>query len=365
MEFVCNGGDLVNAFKIMGGAVNDKATNPIMSCIKLDVRDNSIFMCTTNGDISIKGKIDANVVEEGCCVADFITFNALLKGLERETITFETKDNTLRANYAGSKFSLQLANAEDFPNINTAKVEEKFKIGANALKNLINNGGMAVATDDSRPILKGVLFENSGNEISAVSLDGFRLMRVKENTEHVYSNIKMVIPSSAFSPINKLLEMSNDDILVEGNDNAVIFCIDNYEINARLLNGNFIEYQKIIPTTFATEVILSKPQLLMALQRSLQLVKTHSNNFVSLNITDDYLAVNARSEIGDLQEKIIAQVNGNGLLISFNAKFLVEFLKNCNDDYVKLLLNQSYTPCVIKGIDNDNYTYLVLPVRQA
>lgn len=371
MKFSINGGDLINAFKIMGSAVNDKGANPIMGCIKItaqkeDDEKEMIELATTNGETSIKAVLNGEVLDKGETIVEFATLNAILKGLENETLFFikEDNQNQIKINYGTSNIALQSIN-DEFPTYNKKNEKALFNIKSQDFKSLLNLASVAVSTDDSRPILKGVLLETNSEYLKGVSVDGFRLVVNKCDAEILTPNEKVVVPSNGISAVSKLLEQNDNNIQVCTTDSLIIFKVNEYEICSRLLIGDFIEYAKIIPKEYNTSFIVEKGQLLNILQRVFQISKKTGNNMVCFDISKDSLHISANAESGSIDESLQAKVEGTDVSIAFNAKFIIEFLKAVNDNLVKVSLNNPYSPCIITSAEKGTYIYLVLPVRRS
>ena len=139
--------------------------------------------------------------------------------------------------------------------------------------------------------------------------------------------------------------------------------IDNTKITTRLLEGDFINYNQIIPTNFTTNIVLNKEQLLDALDRASLLSRVDRNNLVRFDISDKVMVLSSKSDIGDIRENITISLKGNDLSIAFNARYFTEALRVTTDEFLKLSFSSSVAPCIITGNDSDEFLYLILPVR--
>lgn len=359
----CSGLELSDAFLRVSKALSNKPTNPILEGIKISAEDNELTLSATDTDLSIEKKIKADIKVEGETVVPGKFITEFVKKLSNSEIELEVNDkNQLLIRYDGNESIIQCYNVIEYPGFKKLKTDEWFGISQKDLKALISKTIFSVALDDSRPILKGVLFDIDQKEISAVALDGYRLARVKKKST---ANVKkqIVVPTRSLNEISKLLDDSDDIINVYIDSNAIMIDTVDTKIISRLLEGDFVNYKQIIPMNYETFVIVNKLQLEDALERVSLLSKVGQNNFVKFDIKEGAVQLTSNSEIGNIKEKISAVLNGKDMTIAFNPRFILESLKASNDEFVKLCLNTSSNPCVIVPTEGDEFLYLILPVR--
>ena len=359
----CSGLELSDAFLRVSKTLSNKPTNPILEGIKISAEDNELTLSATDTDLSIEKKIKADIKVEGETVVPGKFITEFVKKLSNSEIELEVNDkNQLLIRYDGNESIIQCYNVIEYPGFKKLKTDEWFGISQKDLKALISKTIFSVALDDSRPILKGVLFDIDQKEISAVALDGYRLARVKKKST---ANVKkqIVVPTRSLNEISKLLDDSDDIINVYIDSNAIMIDTVDTKIISRLLEGDFVNYKQIIPMNYETFVIVNKLQLEDALERVSLLSKVGQNNFVKFDIKEGAVQLTSNSEIGNIKEKISAVLNGKDVTIAFNPRFILESLKASNDEFVKLCLNTSSNPCVIVPTEGDEFLYLILPVR--
>ena len=231
------------------------------------------------------------------------------------------------------------------------------------LKSLISKSIYAVATEDVRPILKGVKLEITNTQVTAVALDGYRLAVVKKPVVSTDAEFSCIVPARSLNEISKLLGDEDKTIRINVGRNFLMVDIDNTKLTTRLLEGDFINYNQIIPTDFTTNVVLNKDQLLDALERASLLSRVDRNNLVKFEIADKVMKLSSKSEIGDIKENITISLKGNDLNIAFNARYFTEALRATTDEFIKINFKTAIAPCVITGAESNDYLYLILPVR--
>jgi DNA polymerase-3 subunit beta len=363
MLVVCQGIELSEAFLRVSKAISNKIANPILEGIKISAEDNILTLSATDTELSIEKKIKADVKVEGETVVPGKFITEFVKKLASTEIELEVNDkNQLLIRYDGNESIIQCYNPAEYPGFRKLKTDEYFGITQRDFKNLVSKSIFSVALDDSRPVLKGVLFDINNNNIISVALDGYRLAKVNKK---IISNItkSIVIPQRSLNEVSKMLEDSDEIINVYIDNNAIMIDNGDTKIISRLLEGDFINYKQIIPANYETFVIVNKNQLEDALERVSLLTKVGQNNFVKFEITENNVYLTSNSEIGNIKENITATTSGKDIAIAFNPRFLLEALRVNSNEFVKMCFNKSINPCVIVPTEGDEFLYLILPVR--
>ncbi len=364
MQVICDGLDLSEAVLKVSRAISVRTTNPILEGIKIVADENYIIVSATDLELSIEKKIRAEVKIEGETVVPGKFFTELVKKLTKEKIELITNDkNQLTIKYMDSQTTVQCFNALEYPSFNKIDSNEYFSLTETTLKDVINKTIFAVAVDDSRPILKGCLFEIENNKLTTVALDGYRLALCK--TELKYSNIKVnvIIPARSLSEISKLLGDEENIINIYIQKNYIMIDLEDTKIISRLLDGDFLNYKQIIPQNFETTVVINKKQFEDALDRASLLSRIGQNNLVKFDIKENNLLITSNSDLGNVNENVNVSFKGKDLKIAFNARYFTECARNISDEFIKISFNNSTNPCIITPIDNEFYTFLILPVR--
>ena len=231
-----------------------------------------------------------------------------------------------------------------------------------AFKEIVEKTAFSCSTDDSRPILKGCLFEINENFLTCVAIDGFRLAVCNKKVKNASSSFSVVVPARALNEICRLLENDDQEITFINENNKFMIEVDGTVFITRLLEGNFVNYKQIIPSDFITTVRVSRNGFLSSLERATVVAK-EAKNLVKLDIKENYINVSANSESGNVNENVIINLEGKDLSIAFNSKYLCDALKAAGDEFINIYLNSAISPCVIKPYSGDEYLYLILPIR--
>ena len=299
MKIICDGADLSDAVLKVSKGTSNKTTNPILEGIKVVAEEDFVTLSATDLELSIEKTIRAMVQIEGEMVVPGKFFSEYIKKLNNEQIELNVDEkNVLAIKYTDSSY---------------------FEMKEKDLKALINKSIYAVATEDVRPILKGVKLEITKEKVTAVALDGYRLAVVKKPVVDANAEFSCIVPARSLNEISKLLSDEDRTIRVNVGRNFLMVDIDNTKMTTRLLEGDFINYNQIIPTDFNTNVVLNKEQLLDALERASLLSRVDRNNLVKFEISDKVMVLSSKSEIGDI--KVV--LNGAGAAGIAISKYLL------------------------------------------
>ena len=363
MKLICDGLDLSDAVLKVSKALSVKAANPILEGIKITAKGDSLTLLATDTELTIEKRIKADVLMEGETVVVGKYFVDFAKKLEKEQVELcRLYDGQLQIKYSDSESELQVFPAENYPKIEKDDDENYFDISQADFKNVVERTAFACSQDDSRPILKGCLFEIQNNYLTAVALDGFRMSVVKK--EVVSSgNMKVVIPSRALNEIMRILDKDENILRVVLQKKTLIVQVENTILMARLIEGEFVKYNHILPTNFSNVVTVNRNSLLNSIERAAIVVRNDRYNVIKMDIKEEGMTVSAKSEIGNVNENMPVNLSGKDISIAFNGKYLSEYLKICGDDFINMNLNSPIDPCVITSVGGDGFLYLLLPVR--
>jgi DNA polymerase-3 subunit beta len=228
---------------------------------------------------------------------------------------------------------------------------------------MIKQTSFSASIDESRGIITGVLIEFSKDSINMVALDGFR-MAIR--TEKINNDIdkKIIIPSRILNEIYKIIidqEEKNINILL--NEKNIIIEIENTVITSRLMEGDFINYKEIIPKNYTCKIKLNKNDLYNSIERASLLAREGKNNLIKIKIEDKKMIITSRSEEGAVHEEVYIEKEGDELEIGFNSKYILDILRNIEDEEIYFEFISNISPCLVRPLDGFKYEYLLLPVR--
>ena len=364
MKVVCEGISLSDAVLKVVKACAVRTTVPVLECVKIEACNDSLTLSATDGEISIKKSVKAEVYEEGEVCVPGKYFADFIKKLEDVQITLIAEDNRMKIGYADSLSVLQTMPTEDFPKISTDISESSFKMKTEDLKKVINSTTFCCATDDSRPNLKGCQFVISGGSVCVTALDGFRLATATAPVIASTGDMEIICPARTLNEIEKMLPSEGEtEIFVQRG--IILVSVEDTVLTSRLYGGDFIKKENIIPKSFVTVVTVDKAALKSSIERAAILVRSDKNNLIIFDISSGRIEISSNSEIGNVQEPVKAEVEGKDLRIAMNSKFITEAVNALDEDRITLSFNTHVQPFICTNFENKELMYLILPVRTA
>ncbi len=363
MKFTCNQEILSKSLNTVSKAITNRTTIPILKGILINVSDGKVTFTSSDLDFSISVNINSSNYENGEIVVISKLFIEIIRKLPNGEITLETKDNNL--NISCENFSANLASfsAEEFPRIQEIEEKNAITLNRETFKNMIKKTSFSASIDESKGIIVGVLIEIKENTLKMVALDGFRMAVLNETIENQENN-KIIISVKTINEIFKIIsESEEEEIKLFINDKKVVFYLSNVKIVTRLMEGEFIKYQDIIPKDNEISIIANRRELIESIERASLFSKEGKNNLVKFSIKEDTIKIESNSEEGNIEEFIKIDKNGDNIDIGFNSKYILDCLKVIEDDLIKMELKTAISPCLIKPLENEEFTYLILPVR--
>lgn len=366
MKFSCSQSTLVKALNTVSKAVTSRTTIPILKGILLSVgNDGYLTMSASDLDISIEDRFEVSDSAPGEIVVQAKLFSDIIRKLPQGIISIEVNEGSLDIKCGSSEFNIVGSPADEFPRINIEEGNEKIVFDKEILKDMIRKTSFAASIDEARGVITGVLIELKEKNLNMVSLDGFRMAVTREPMINGRED-NIIIPARILNEIAKIItetESDREDIDFYMADKRAIFIIDNIKVVARLLEGDFVKYQDILPKESAIRIICNRTDLLESIERASLLAKVGKNNLIKLDIKNNIMEITSRSEEGNVKEEVIISSEGNNLVIGFNSKYLIDALKNIDEENISMLFNTPISPCLIKPIEGNAFEYLVLPVR--
>lgn len=365
MKLSCDSLDLSDALSQVGKALPIKKALPILNGIKLKAEGNTLTLTATDLELSIEKKINADIKVEGETVVTGKLFTEFARKIEGEEIIMDTTNEAqIKITYGESFGYINTMEADEYPEFKNINDENSLYIRKKELKDLINKIIFCTATEDNRPTLKGCSLEINENKIIGVASDGYRLAYCSKTVEYNGKPLKIIVPSKSMSEISKLLDDGDDNIKISVEKNYFMVDLNDTKIVTRLIEGEYINYNKIIPTEFSTTVFVDKKAFDTAIDRASLATRIEKKSVVKLEIRENRMTISAESEVSGINENLKIDLLGHDLNIGFNARFLSDSLRAIGDDFVKLCFNSSITPGIIVPTnDNKEFLYLILPVR--
>ena len=364
MNFFCNPSELSEALSVVSKALPLKGVVPILEGIKIKAEGSKVTFTATDQEIFIERKINAEIKLEGETIVIGKLFADFAKKLTTLPQIQIEKSDKLVIRYGINETEMQCLNEEGYPEIEDCEDDSRsFFIKEGDFKDALEKTLFCVALDDSRPILKGCLLEVKEGVLTAVALDGYRLALYKTKVRDEKGDIKMVISGKMLKEISNITEFNETEIKVILQEKTVFFDLGHTKISTRLMEGDFLQYQKIMPVNFNSLVDINKNKLEEGLDRASLIIRNKKNNYLKLSVREKDILIQSNSELGSIKENIDCRLEGRELEIAFNSKYLHEALSKVKEDYIKIEFTSSNAPAVLRPIEGEKFKYIILPVR--
>jgi DNA polymerase-3 subunit beta len=348
-------------------AVNDRSTLPILANVLLQTQENELVLTATDLDVGIQCRFPlAPPIEKGAVALPARKLTTIVRELPSEAVTLEVKKNqTAALDCAGSSFRLPGLPAEDFPAFPAAQEQEGIAIPQAALSELVAKTAYAMSFEETRFILNGALLTTHRDQLTMVATDGRRLALASAPTSRQGRQpLHVVTPAKTVRELGRLLP--NDDpeevSIVPLKDNQLLIRFGPVTMVTRLIDGQFPQYEKVIPAPTKQTVSCSREALASALRRA-SLMTTATSQAVVFELEPERLVVSKESaEVGSAREELPAAYHGERTTIAFNPDYWLDVLKVLEDDEVTIEMGGPERPAVIR---QPQFTYLVLPMKLA
>lgn len=353
--------NLLQGIQTVQNIVSGKSTLPILSNILIETKTDTIKLNATDLDIGISCEISVNIYEEGAITVPAKKLSDIIRELPSGDVTITTKkNNQIDIDGENCRFKLIGLPKEEFPKFPEFKDVETIQIDQGILKEMLQLTSFAVSHEESRYVLNGILLEVADKVLRVVATDGRRLAKIesKLNTD-TKKDIAVIIPIKA---VHEIIRNLKDDgqlsFLIS--TNQVLFDLNGTLIATRIIEGEFPNYQQVIPEPIMPKIKISTQSLLSAIRRA-NLLTTPDFQAIKFEVFKDKIIISKTTpDVGESREEIPVEYGGNELIVGFNPQFLIDVLKNVNSETIELELYGSDKPGVMRL---ENYLYLALPMR--
>jgi DNA polymerase-3 subunit beta len=361
--------NLARGLSVVSRAISTRSTLPVLANVLLKTEDGGLRLTTTNLEIGLVYWVAGKVEVDGATTVPAKLLTDLVTSLPGGArVDLETGPaETLHVSAGPFQSHLKGIDADEFPSIQAVGERPTTRIAQNVLKQALEETAFAAATDEARPILTGVLWRFDGDTVTFAAADNYRIAVKTIPVLDPVSETSVVIPARALTELMRILGDTDDpvDVVLAQSRNQVLFHLEGIDLVSRLIDGQFPNYQSVLPKSHTTRAILDREELLRAV-RPAALIAHESANIVKLQISsngESGITVSANAEIGDHVGQVEAAVEGDGTSIAFNAKYLADVLTNVTADQFALELQGPLAPGVFKPIGDDRYVHVVMPVR--
>ncbi len=367
MHFTCQTHALMEGLQISTRALTTRTTNPILEGILLEAKRDHIQITASDERLTIITRVDCDVKEMGRGVLPGKLFGEIVRRLPEpiteirmnERFGFSLLSGASRTNIAGQDPDL-------YPNLPRIDGEVEITLPQDMLREMIQKVEFAIASDDAREVLTGCYLEIAGGDVTMVALDGFRMAFRRAKCSDVLESVSAIIPGRAVGDIAKLLNGGEEAFAtLSFHGNKLQIRLDKTDIFVILIDGEYIDYRRILPTAFNMRVRVNLEGLRRSIDRVALLAREGSNNLIRFYMHDGILEIEANSQLGDAHEDMEVDMEGDELAISFNVRYMQDIVRTMDSEMIEMNFTNSLSPCIITPVGDGDYVHLVLPVRTA
>ena len=367
MKLQFNKNDLIQSINIAAKAVPAKSTTPIMECILLDASNGVIKLVANDNEFGIETECAGTIIEPGKIALDAKLFSEIIRRLPQDNgiqVTIETNEfNTTIITCENSVFKIQGKEADEFTALPKIDRSHSISLSQLTLRTLISQTIFSIAANDGNIKMTGEFFEVNDDIFTITSLDGHRVSIRKSKLNDSYEPQKAIVPGKVLNEISKILTGGiYDETTIYFSKNHILFEFSNTTVVTRLIDGEYFHVAQMVSEDYETKLVVNRKQLMESIERSTIFVRDNDKQPLVLKIEDNVLGLKINTDLGRMDAEVKIQKTGNDLMIGFNPKFLVDALRNIEDEEVSIYLSIPRSPMFIRD-DDRNYTYMILPVN--
>ncbi len=361
MRVLCDKETLLKGIQTVQNIVSGRSTLPILSNILLEAQKKKLYLAGTDLEVGIATTIQVDVEEEGSITLPAKKFGDIVKELPQgDCVVTTKKNNTATLECGKCFFRLPGLSKDDFPKFPSFGSEVRLILSQQELKSMLRMTSFAISYDETRYVLNGILFKVAEKSLTLVATDGRRLAYIEKDIGMVWKEpYSMIIPTKAIHELNRLL--GEGEVGIVKKENQVLFDLGETTVVSRLVEGEFPNYEQVIPKETHEKVRLNREQFLQAARRASILTSQESQS-IKLDLLKDKMIVSKTSaETGEAREEIETDYKGKELTIGFNPNYIIDGLKNITEEDIALEVEGPEKPGVIRT--KDKYIYIVLPMQ--
>jgi DNA polymerase-3 subunit beta len=361
--------NLARGLSVVSRAVSSRSTLPVLANVLLRTEDAGLKLTATNLEIGITCWVPGKIETDGAVTIPARLITDLVSALPAsEKVDLELQGaDTLHLRCGRFATHVKGIDADEFPTIQTAGERPTTRVSQKVLRRALAETVFAAASDEARPILTGVLARFEGDRLTLAAADNYRIAVRTIDVLDPVEAAQVVIPAKALHELERLLSDTDDpvELVLAQARNQVLFHLDGIDLVSRLIDGQFPNYQQVLPASHASRGEFDREELLRAV-RPAALIASSSANIVKLHVGKESeigVTVSAAADVGDNKSDVEAKVEGDGTTIAFNARYLIDVLTNVDADQFSIELNGPLSPGVLRPVGDGQYVHVVMPVK--
>lgn len=353
----------LKALQMVQNIVEPRQTVPVLSNVLLEADGDHARLAATDLEVAARVSLPARVGTPGSVTLSARKLGEILKELPAEALTLKVGENSaVSIRCAGANYRVVGLPATDFPAVVPSTPPAWLTVEGGMLRDMLTQTTFAISHDESRFALGGVLFVFQPGELRLVATDGHRLALATRTVGQGLSGISGIVPRKAVSEIARVLGGS-EDVQIAIHENQFVLQMPNFVMMARLIEGQFPNYEAVIPRTHPERLALPRSVLVPALRR-VSVMAEERNRPIKFALADGALTLSAAShDLGEAEESIAVEYAGQPVSIGFNARYLLDALAPLDKDDMVLELKDAQSPAVVRGAEGSGYACVIMPMR--
>ena len=363
MKFTCDRAVLSEAVSISAHAVLPRSSNPVLEGLLLSLSGDLLQLTGYDTETGIRCSISAVGEVEGQIVLPCSTFGDILRRLPDGEVEIEVQGERVRITCGAAEFNILAFPADSYPDVVFPTSGFHVTVTQKMLRSLINQTVFAVSQSDSKPVHTGCLFHIGGGAIEVVGVDGFRLALRKEPLEGAEEEAIFVVPGKTLQEISRIVGDSDVAVTLYVSGRSVVFETENVSVVTRTLEGEFLNYQQAIPKEALMNARVDVRLLQDCLDRASLLISEKQRSPVRIRFAPGLAHISCSTPLGRVNDSMPIVLQGDEVEMGFNNRFLQDALKHCGESELVLEMSSSVSPMVLRPVESEAFTFLVLPVR--
>lgn len=364
MKIICNTIELSEACQNVQRAASTKTAIPAIEGILMVAKEGTLTLTGYDLEMGITTSIPARIEEEGALVLNAHMFSETLRKLPADNVSIDSDARQIATISCGEFESTLIGiSAEEYPDLPSVSGGYPINIKQEILKDMIRKTIFSAAVKDSKIVHTGIKFEIEQNHIRLIAVDGVRLAIRNENINYEGENLSFVVPAKTLSEVMKLMNDDDAEVNLGVGKRHIIFEVNGYNIISRLLDGEFLNYKAAIPSSTKTVINVNTRSLIDSIDRTSLIITDKIKSPVKCIFGDNLIKISSITSLGTANDRLSAKIEGEGCTIGFNNKYMLDALKVCDTDEVRIMLNGAVAPILIVPNDGDSFIFLILPVR--
>jgi DNA polymerase-3 subunit beta len=361
--------NLARGLSTVSRAVSSRASLPVLSNVLLRTEDGGLKLTATNLEIAISAWVPGKIDADGSLTVPARLFADVVSGLPAgERVELSAEGTSLTVSAGRYKTHLRGIDPEEFPVIPPPGERPTTRISQKEMRDALSEVVFAAASDEARPILTGVLTRLSGDRLTLAAADNYRIAVRSLAILDAVEETSLVVPARSYVELMRVLSDGDEplEIMLASSKNQIIFHVQGVDLVSRLIDGQFPNYQQVLPTSHSTRAVVDREELLKAVRLS-ALIASSAANVVKLSVDDEgsgAITIAAAAEVGDTKGEVEAAIEGDQVQIAFNARYLQDALANVDAEQIALEFTGPLSPGVMRRTDGaDDYVHVIMPVR--